>query len=185
MGLKDLSLNTWNGSGDGSKVEQHRGIELNEAPKREGLLFGENAPVDLLSHTATPDSRQIKRILKISPDTPVGRNMKVSVGEEASPSLREITDSEMRRCYSCSDVGSTSSKWKSVGSGATRALQFGSTRLLDSTRATPKKPSKRGSKLKSNLNLGVRLYTDKKKNVVEALNDVNKEGVSNNVVENA
>ena len=49
--------------------------------------------------------------------------------------------------------------------------------------ATPKKPSKKGSKLKSNL--GVRLCTDKKKNVVEALNDVNKEGVSNNVVENA
>ena len=109
--------------------------------------------------------------------------MKVSVGEEASPSLREITDSEMRRCYSCSDVGSTGSRWKSVGSGATRALQFGSVRLLDSTSVTPKKPSKKGSKLKSNL--GVRLCTDKKKNVVEALNDVDKEGVSNNVVENA
>ena len=52
------------------------------------LVVGANQ--ELLRQAATAGSNNTKRLLKVSPDTPIGRKKKIFVGE-ASPKLREIT----------------------------------------------------------------------------------------------
>lgn len=49
----------------------------------------------LLNQCATPGMKSIKRNLRMSPDTPVGMSMKVSVRESASPILREINQGDL------------------------------------------------------------------------------------------
>ena len=49
----------------------------------------------LLNERATPGMNSIKRNLRMSPDTPVGMSMKVSVRESASPILQEINQGDL------------------------------------------------------------------------------------------
>ena len=117
-------------------------------PKLGVIILGEMAEDTLLQEKATPDSSSVKRALKVSPDTLVGRTRKVSIGE-SSPVLREITSSELVRSYSCSGQERSGARgWRKTEDGIARSLSFGNIKLLDATRIKSPSPRRRRSNTK-------------------------------------
>ena len=98
--------------------------EVSGNPKLGVIILGGKAEDTLLQEKATPDSSSVKRALKVSPDTLVGRTRKVSIGE-SSPVVREITSSELVRSYSCSGQERSGARgWRKIEDGIARSLSF-------------------------------------------------------------
>ena len=87
-------------------IDHIRKIVLEDKDVKNPILgvveLGEGASEELLNQPASPGVDSIKRFLKISPDTLMGRNEKVVISD-GSPKLklREVPFDELKRSKSC------------------------------------------------------------------------------------
>ena len=119
------------------------------------VKLGEGASEELLNQPASPGVDSIKRFLKISPDTLMGRSEKVVIND-GSPKLklREVPFGELKRSHSCGpspdkDYNMSDKGWSNIKIGRTRALSFGEIILVDPTQieGKMKKKSTRKSRI--------------------------------------